>query len=78
MKKTLLVSLMALVFAASPVTKSQCYAAQPQSYTVYGRSGETSTYTEQTKWYYRTVDGKLQKRLWSITQEKWLTDWMWA
>lgn len=30
---------------------------------------------EQTKWYYRTVDGRLQARLWSITNEKWLTEW---
>ena len=36
-----------------------------------------TTYAEETKWYYRTVDGKLQKRLWSITYSKWLTDWMW-
>lgn len=31
---------------------------------------------EQTVWYYRTYEGKLQKRLWSITYGKWLTDWM--
>lgn len=31
---------------------------------------------EQTKWYYRVYNGKLQKRLWSITEEKWLTDWI--
>ena len=31
---------------------------------------------EQTKWYYRTHDGKLQKRLWSVTYGKWLTDWI--
>lgn len=31
---------------------------------------------EETKWFYRTYNGKLQKRLWSVTHEKWLTDWM--
>ena len=30
----------------------------------------------QTKWYYRTYNGREQKRLWSITEGKWLTDWM--
>ena len=33
---------------------------------------------EETEWVYRVVDGKLQKRLWSITYEKWLTDWEWV
>lgn len=31
---------------------------------------------EQTKWYYRVYNGKLQKRLWSETYAKWLTDWI--
>ena len=35
-------------------------------------------YAEETTWFYRTVDGKLQKRLWSNTYGKWLTDWEWA
>jgi len=33
---------------------------------------------EETTWFYRYVDGKLQKRLWSNTYGKWLTDWEWA
>lgn len=33
---------------------------------------------EQTEWVYRFVNGKLQKRLWSITYGKWLTKWQWA
>ncbi len=30
----------------------------------------------KTQWYYRTYNGKRQRRLWSITYEKWMTDWM--
>lgn len=30
---------------------------------------------EEKKWYYRVVDGRLQRRLWSITEGVWLTDW---
>lgn len=33
---------------------------------------------EETTWYYRSVNGKLQKRLWSRTYNKWLTDWIWV
>lgn len=30
---------------------------------------------EQTQWYYRLNNGVVEKRLWSITYGKWLTDW---
>lgn len=30
---------------------------------------------EQTEWRYRVVDDKLQRRLWSLTYGKWLTEW---
>lgn len=33
---------------------------------------------EETVYKYRVVDGKLQKRLWSLTYGKWLTDWEWV
>ena len=32
--------------------------------------------TEETRWYYRTNNGVREKRLWSITRGKWLTNWM--
>lgn len=35
-------------------------------------------YAEQTTWYFRIVDGRLQKRLWSNTYGKWLTEWEWT
>lgn len=41
-------------------------------------SSDIIPYAEQTKWYYRVVDGKTQKRLWSLTHRKWLTDWIWV
>lgn len=31
---------------------------------------------EQTVWCTRTHNGKRQKRLWSITYQRWLTDWI--
>ena len=37
---------------------------------------EEPTRWEETQWYYRiTGDGLFQRRLWSITYMKWLTDW---
>lgn len=47
---------------------------------VYAHSSITEsnivTRAEETKWYYRTYGGKVQKRLWSITYGYWKTAWM--
>ena len=38
---------------------------------------DDQTRAEETEWYYRiTDDGLFQRRLWSITYRKWLTDWI--
>jgi hypothetical protein len=31
--------------------------------------------TEMTRIYWRTYDGQLQFRVWSITNGRWITDW---
>ena len=41
----------------------------------YQKLSSTSR-AERVEWRYRTYKGKKQKRLWSITYEKWLTDWL--
>lgn len=40
------------------------------------KSEDVQPRAEETKWYYKTVDGVVYVRLWSITYGKWLTDWM--
>lgn len=35
-----------------------------------------SPLAEQTEWKYRRHNGRLEKRLWSNTYNKWLTDWI--
>lgn len=35
-------------------------------------------FNEKARWYYRTVDGRQQKRLWSLTTGTWLTNWEWV
>jgi len=39
------------------------------------QSGD-STRAEETLWYFRVVDGRVQMRLWSLTYRKWLTEWI--
>ena len=38
--------------------------------------GGVTPASEETIWYQRIYNGMLQKRLWSITYQKWLTDWI--
>lgn len=35
-----------------------------------------NTKTQKVRWYYRTHNGRKQKRLWSITYGYWKTDWI--
>lgn len=61
--------IMCLISAFSPV-----YAAEE---VINHKDGGAVIQAEETEWRYRVVDGKLQKRLWSITYGEWLTDWEW-
>lgn len=35
-----------------------------------------SSRAEETTWYFRVYHGMVQKRLWSLTYRRWLTDWI--
>ena len=64
----LIVQLLATsVLAAAPV-------AQEPVTTDAGES-EVMPCVEETQWYYTVIDGVIYKRLWSITYDKWLTEW---
>ncbi|HCX62229.1 hypothetical protein [Sedimentibacter sp.] len=51
------------------------YTAYAQKINIDSTSGDVVIFAEETQWYFRTVDGRIQKRLWSITWGKWLTEW---
>ena len=67
---SLLVSL-TLVFCITPVA-----TAAPISTTTVETRTEISPRAEETRWYFLTYNGKNQMRLWSITESRWLTDWI--
>ncbi len=74
--KRLLVSVM-LVFVMcvsllGTVASAAEYTPAPQTVS----DGEIAPMAEETVWYFRIYNGQPQKRLWSITEGKWLTDWM--
>ncbi len=39
-------------------------------------ASEIQPRAEETEWVVRIYNGRVEKRLWSITYGKWLTDWI--
>ena len=68
----LLISLMALSFAI-PVMATEATVTQ-HIYEV--ETQEVVPFTEITWTYWRNYGGQLQMRVWSVTNGRWLTDWM--
>ncbi len=71
--------LLALVLCVSFSVAARAEPKEPsEAQLVYAaEGGEEPTRVEETEWYYRVLDNYyLQKRLWSITYERWLTDWI--
>lgn len=44
--------------------------------TAIGGPEEVLPASEETQWVFQIKDGQLQKRLWSLTYQRWLTDWI--
>ena len=42
----------------------------------YAIGGAEINRQEEFMWFYRVVNGKEQKRLWSVTYGYWVTDWI--
>ncbi len=72
-KKIIISTVLVLLLICSFVTPAFAapYDSSPTE-TTYASNGPRA---EQTKWYYRVNNGIMEKRLWSITYEKWLTEW---
>lgn len=47
-----------------------------ESRTANPKGEQIAPLAEETIWYTRIYNGKLQRRLWSITNGCWLTEWM--
>lgn len=51
-----------------PVSASEELSSEPQIY--------AESRTDEAVWYTRVYNGVRQKRLWSVTYNCWLTDWI--
>lgn len=79
MKKALYVLLICSTLTVALPSFSITSFAAPATTTEMGAAEATSAVTARkpyTKWYYKTINGKLYKRLYDATHEKWLTDWI--
>lgn len=67
-------ALLLLACLAVPVCAAEVEPVDP---TPAATSEEGITpYAEETQWFYREYNGKYQKRLWSLTYRRWLTEWI--
>lgn len=51
-------------------------ATPVQAYAPPSDDSGISTQADTVRWYFRTNHGVEEMRLWSITQGRWLTDWV--
>lgn len=73
----LALSLTATAFADYTDASGYDPAQDERLYTSSSDDGSgVSVQAEETKTYYRTVNGRKQMRVWSVTYSKWLTDWI--
>ena len=72
MKKTLITLCIALMLGISTVP---VHASGIAPISTVEEGGVTPA-SEETIWYTRVYNGMFQKRLWSITYGKWLTEWI--
>ncbi len=77
MKKLIsLVLLLVLFCSIIPFAYADCSTAPAQMTEPAADDGEISPRAEQTEWFFRNNNGVMEKRLWSYTYGKWLTDWI--
>lgn len=79
MKRKMSRLLVTLLVALTVMGSSTAFAAEaktPAAPVVESHDGTVVIMAEETCWYYREWSGGFQKRLWSYTYNKWLTNWI--
>lgn len=71
MKKRILTVFMALMCTVT-LLAAPAHAYAPPN----GGEDEAITYSDTVRWYFRNNNGVEEMRLWSITRQMWLTDWV--
>ncbi len=72
-KTFLTLTLFSLTLSNLCLPTCQAVASEP-SFSI--QETNLSERVNEVVWKYRTYNGKRQKRLWSVTYQKWLSDWI--
>ncbi len=75
MKKKIAALLLALLAIGNCMSALAAEVDPPARVAQIGDVG-ISPQAEETVWYERYHEGRWQKRLWSITEQCWLTEWI--
>lgn len=66
----------AALLAAAPTALAAEEEIPAVEITDFSNGESASPQADQQTWVYRTYNGQRQKRLWSYSQNRWLTDWI--
>lgn len=75
MKKKILIAGLALSFFCSFPSSVIAAEIDNTPLEVYA-SGHSTTRSDDIGYLYKTINGRLYKRLYNFTQEKWIGDWI--
>lgn len=73
MKQRMLTAIAVLLCALTLLSTG---IAPAMAYAPSGGEGDGIQLFEEVEWYYRNNNGVDEMRLWSITRQIWLTDWI--
>lgn len=76
LKKTVLALLLTLLTLSTCLVAGAAEVDVPVQPVSAAEDEGISPQAEETCWYTRKYNGRWQKRLWSITNQCWLTDWI--
>lgn len=76
--KRILTFLCVFILCFSILFSTPAFAGCSEADSVLVAAGDSvvAPRAEETEWVYRIHNGYYEKRLWSITYGKWLTDWI--
>lgn len=75
MKKTIIALLLTLLTIGNCMSVGAAEATTPVL-PVQAEENDITPHAEETVWYERYYNGRWQRRLWSVTYMRWLTDWI--
>lgn len=65
-----------MLFSFAPAALAASYEEELQPVSAESSNGEIVPFADERVYFYRTYNGYKQYRVWSLTREVWVTDWI--